>query len=109
MNLTVFQILLSLRDGANNASEMLAIIRTFDRGRRSPSLASFYRNLKRAVDEGWIDISAEASPSKSPGRPGQTYRITEEGRSVTLDEAKRLRDLAAVALSADPSSRSRVR
>ncbi len=101
MNLTVFQILLSLRDGANNASEMLAIIRTFDGG-RSPSLASFYRNLKRAVDEGWIEISVEASHTKSPGRPGQTYRTTAEGRSVTLDEAKRLRDLAAVALSADP-------
>ena len=55
-----------------------------------------------AVDEGWLEISLEASPPKSRGRPGQTYRITEEGRSVTLDEAKRLRDLAAVALSADP-------
>ncbi len=102
MNLTVFQVLLSLRDGANNASEMLAIIHTLGGGRRPPSLASFYRNLKRAVDEGWIEISAEASHSKSPGRPSQTYRTTEEGRSVTLDEAKRLRDLAAVALSADP-------
>ena len=102
MNLTVFQILLSLRDGANNASEMLAIIPTLGGGPRPPSLASFYRNLKRAVDEGWIEISLEASHAKSPGRPSQTYRITEEGRSVTLDEAKRLRDLAAVALSADP-------
>ncbi len=102
MNLTVFQILLSLREGAKNASEMLAIIEGFGGGRRPPSLASFYRNLNRAVDEGWIEISLEASHSKSPGRPGQTYRITEEGRSVRLDEAKRLRDLAAVALSADP-------
>ena len=102
MNLTVFQILLSLREGAKGASEMLAIIEGFGGGRPSPSLASFYRNLKRAVDEGWLEISLGASPPKSRGRPGQMYRITEEGRSVTLDEAKRLRDLAAVALSADP-------
>ena len=101
MNLTVFQILLSLREGAKTATEMLAAIEGFGGGRRSPSLASFYRNLKRAVDEGWLEISLEAPPSKSRGRPGQTYRITEAGRSVTLDEAKRLRDLAAVALSAD--------
>ena len=101
MNLTVFQILLSLKEGAKNASEMLAIIQGFDEGRRAPSLASFYRNLKRAVDERWVEIPLEAFPSKSRGRPGQMYRITEAGRSVTLDEAKRLRDLAAVALSAD--------
>lgn len=102
MNLTVFQILLSLREGAKSASEMLAVIEGFGGGRRSPSLASFYRNLKRAVDEGWLEISLEASPPNPRGRPGQTYRITEEGRSATLDEAKRLRDLAAFALSPDP-------
>ncbi len=98
MNLTVFQILLSLRDGAKSASEMLEVIRGFGEGRHAPSLASFYRNLKRAVDEGWLEISVEASPSKSPGRPGQTYRLTDEGGAATLDDAKRLRDLAAFAL-----------
>ncbi len=101
MNLTVFQILLSLREGAKSASEMLAIIEDFGGARRSPSLASFYRNVKRAVDEGWLEISVASSPSKSRGRPGQTYRITEEGRSATVDEAKRLRDLAAFALPPD--------
>ena len=98
MNLTVFQILLSLREGAKSATEMLAAIEGFGGGRRSPSLASFYRNVKRAVDEGWLEISVEASPSKSRGRPGQTYRLTDEGRTATVDEAKRLRDLAAFAL-----------
>ena len=101
MNLTVFQILLSLREGAKSATEMLAAIEDFDGGLRSPSLASFYRNVKRAVDEGWLEIAVEASPSKSPGRPGQTYRLTDEGRTATIDEAKRLRDLAAFALPAD--------
>ncbi len=99
MNFTVFQILLSLKEGAKSASEMLAIIQGF--GGRAPSLASFYRNLKRAVDEGWLEISLQASHSKARGRPGQMYRITDEGRSVAIEEAKRLRDLAAVALSAD--------
>ncbi len=101
MNLTVFQILLSLKEGAKSASEMLAAIEGFGGGHRSPSLASFYRNVKRAVDQGWLEIAIEASPSKSPGRPGQTYRLTDEGRSATLDEAKRLRDLAAFALPPD--------
>ena len=101
MNLTVFQILLSLKEGAKSASEMLAAIEDFGGGHRSPSLASFYRNVKRAVDEGWLEISLAASPSKSPGRPGQTYRLTDEGRTATIDEAKRLRDLAAFALPAD--------
>ncbi len=101
MNLTVFQILLSLREGAKTATEMLAAIEGFGGGRRSPSLASFYRNLKRAVDEGWIEISIEASHSKSRGRPGQTYGVTREGRSVTREEAQRLQDLASIALSSD--------
>ena len=65
MNLTVFQILLSLREGGKSASEMLAAIEDFGGAQRSPSLASFYRNVKRAVDEGWLEIALEATPSKS--------------------------------------------
>ena len=99
MNMPVFQILLTLTDGSRDASGMLEALAELDDQGRQPSMASFYRNLKRAVDHGWLEITDDASAARSPGRPGQSYQITKSGRTAVRAEATRLHGLATRALS----------
>ena len=101
MNMPVFQILLTLTDGARDASGMLDELAQLDDQGRQPSMASFYRNLKRAMEDGWIEIVDDDSLVRTPGRPGQSYRITEICRAAVRAEATRLHDLAARALSGE--------
>ncbi len=103
MNMPVFQILLTLTEGRRDASSMLeALAELDDRGRRrQPSMASLYRNLKRAVEQEWLEIVDEGSQPRAAGRPGQVYRITDRGTAAVRAEAVRLRDLAGRALSRD--------
>ncbi len=108
MNIAVFQILVSLRQGATQASEILDAIRTMDEAAPGPSLASFYRHLKRGLDEGWIELVGEETGVKSPGRPSQRYGLTDSGLESVRSEAARLRDLAALALSDDVTASATV-
>ncbi len=102
MNMPVFQILLTLTESSRDASGMLeALAELDDRGRRRPSMASLYRNLKRAVEQEWLEIVDEGSQPRAAGRPGQVYRITDRGTAAVRAEAVRLRDLAGRALSRD--------
>ncbi|MEM6793929.1 MAG: hypothetical protein AAF725_08085, partial [Acidobacteriota bacterium] len=51
------------------------------RGREVP-LATYYRQLQKAVDEGWVEIEepfSHASERSGPGRPERLYRLTPEG------------------------------
>lgn len=95
----VFQILLTLADGPRDASAILEALQSLDDRSRLPSMASFYRNLKRATDDGWLAIVDDVSAARTPGRPGQSYRITDSGRAAVRLEATRLHDLATRALS----------
>ena len=64
-----------------------------------PSMATFYRRLKEAVDEGWVRTVAGAEPdSASPGRPSRTFLITAAGLEVVGDEAARQRGFADLVL-----------
>ena len=53
------------------------------RGREVP-LATFYRQLQKAVDQGWVEIDegSETVGSPGPGRPERLYRITDVGRTA---------------------------
>jgi len=108
VNIAVFQILISLRQGASQASEILDAIRAMDETATGPSLASFYRHLKRGLDERWIESVGEETGAKSPGRPSQRYRLTNGGLEAVRSEAARLRDLAALTLSDDVTARVNV-
>ncbi len=109
MNQTIFQILLSLIRGAKSATEILDGVREFDADARTPSLASFYRNLKRAADQAWLEVAGEAVRG-GPGRPRQEYRITPPGISAAKEEGERLSRLAALVRAdyalADPNPKS---
>ena len=104
--MAVFQILLSLQNGPQDASGMLHALGDIADNGRPPSLASFYRNLKRTVEQGWLEVADEGSEPRAAGRPGQVYRITDRGTAAVRAEAVRLRDLAARALSRTPLSKA---
>lgn len=64
-----------------------------------PPLASFYRALKKALDEGALEILPPEEAGRR-GRPRQRYRLTRSGRSALSSEARRLGRLAKLALGA---------
>ena len=93
---TTFHVLLTLREGALQAPAILDRLRTLPGSHATPSLAAFYRCLKSALDEGWLEIVG--SDASGPGRPRQIYSLTPFGSRAVEKEARRLQSLAALAL-----------
>ncbi len=88
------QILGILREGTSSANHIVVRLNQ-ENGGNKPSLATFYRHLKTALDNGWIAIAGEAQADR--GRPQQRYRVTGAGAKAAADEATRLRALVALA------------
>jgi DNA-binding PadR family transcriptional regulator len=87
-------ILLALADGDRHGYAVMQAIRARTNGTVDVQTASFYRNLRKLIDEGWV---AEA-PGRREGddpRRGTYYRITARGRQALADEKRRLTDLVA--------------
>jgi DNA-binding PadR family transcriptional regulator len=94
----LFHILLGLKDESQDAEGIVSRMRAL--GQESePPLASFYRALKRALDEGYLEILTPEDAGRR-GRPRQRYRITRSGRAALTAEARRLGRLAKLALGA---------
>lgn len=100
MSPVVFEILLALKGEPLDAEGIVRGIEA--RGSRAPAIASFYRSLKRAADDRFIDITAPAADG-APGRPRQRYAMTRRGRNALQAEASRLRRLAEAALAPEES------
>jgi DNA-binding PadR family transcriptional regulator len=99
----LFHILLGLKDEPQDAEGIVSRMRAL--GRESePPLASFYRALKRALDEGYLEILAPEDAGRR-GRPRQRYRITRSGRAALAAEARRLGRLSKLALGAAGADR----
>ncbi|HSF16267.1 MAG TPA: hypothetical protein VLK65_12015 [Vicinamibacteria bacterium] len=92
-----FHILLSLKDESRDAEGIVGRMRELT-GANEPPLASFYRSLKKALDDGTI-VLAEPTEESRRGRPPQRYRITRAGRAALSAEARRIERLAQIALS----------
>ncbi len=106
MNTTTFSAMVALARGASAAGEILEIIASLPGTAGPPSLASFYRALKGAIDEGWIEDTGTAEPTRGAGRPPLRYRLTASGQAAMREEAHRLRLLAANALDPMPADRN---
>lgn len=99
MSPLLFNILLSLKDEPQDAEGIVSRMGELGRD-QEPPLASFYRALKKALDEGHLEILHPAEEGRR-GRPRQRYRITRAGRSTLAAEARRLERLAKLALRAE--------
>lgn len=96
----VFRILAVLGSGPAPSGAILDRIDALSDG-AAPPLATFYRRLKEAVDEGWIEVVEEegVTPEEpgdggGAGRPPRRFRLTAAGLRAARAEAVRLRGFA---------------
>jgi DNA-binding PadR family transcriptional regulator len=92
MHSTTLLLLTALADGEGDSGTLLARLRALG-GDDAPSLATFYRRLKEGIDEGWVEV-VDFGAASTPGRPAQTYRLSDAGRAAARAEAKRWRALS---------------
>ena len=72
-------VLLALFDGPLGSGNLLDAVE--DLRRRDVPLATFYRQLQRTSDLGWI-VADDAEASDGPGRPERSYRLSTAGARV---------------------------
>lgn len=105
MTSKIFQILLCATEEGRTAADLLSCMDGLE-GASVPPIATFYRDLKRAEEAGWIEVEEASQEQLGPGRPAHVYRLTPAGHTARHEEALRLRMLAANVLSdADPPRR----
>ena len=84
-------LLLVLFASERRSGELVAAVEEVRR--QDVPLATFYRQLQRAAELGWIEEQeAAGSPDRSRterGRPERTYRITNDGSRVLRDGMQR--------------------
>ena len=77
----VLDLLLVLFEAPRGSAELAEGVEAL-RGREVP-LATFYRQLQKAVDAGWVGTSESTPAERSgPGRPERTYHISGEGERM---------------------------
>ncbi|MDA8018471.1 MAG: hypothetical protein MPN21_13600 [Thermoanaerobaculia bacterium] len=83
-------VLLALVAGPLGSSALLQTVE--DLRDRDVPLATFYRQLQRTADLGWI-VADVADPAARPGRPERSYRLSTSGTRVLRSgiEAQRRR------------------
>ena len=72
-------ILLALHDGPQGSSALLDTVD--DIRRRDVPLATFYRQIQRISDLGWI-AADDAESNSGPGRPERSYQLSKAGTRV---------------------------
>ena len=93
----VFQILLSLLDGAMHGYALIQDIRRRTEGEIVLTASTLYAAVKRLLASGWIEeVEPDAPPPDHDDRR-RYYRITSLGRSAARPEAQRLERLTIMA------------
>lgn len=91
----VFQILLSLHQGAQHGYAIIQDVRERTEDEVRLTASTLYDALARLVDQGWIEEIA--APRDSPDARRRYYAITSLGRKVTEQEVRRLERLVRMA------------
>jgi DNA-binding PadR family transcriptional regulator len=103
MNASLLRILIALTEGEGSSGELLDRLRRASR-EDAPSLATFYRRLKEGMDRGWIEVVGSAAGESGPGRPAQTFRLTDAGRAAAREEASRWRAVSERVLGSEEAA-----
>jgi DNA-binding PadR family transcriptional regulator len=88
----MFQVLVALADGEKHGYAIVKEVarRTNDRVRLHTG--TLYTALRRFVDDGLVEESAERPDPALDDERRRYYRLTERGRAVALAEAARLEE-----------------
>jgi DNA-binding PadR family transcriptional regulator len=96
----VFLLLVSLAAGERHGYALKKEVIARTAGKVRPGPATLYRTLAELADGGLIEESARRPAPELDDERRRYYRITQRGRRVLLDEARRLEGLVSAARSA---------
>ena len=102
----VFHVLLALAEREAHGYGVIQAVREGSAGHIRLETGSFYRHLRRLLDDGLVEESDER-PEDDDARRGAYYRLTPLGREVLAAESRRLAELvdATRAMGLIPPSR----
>jgi DNA-binding PadR family transcriptional regulator len=95
-----FLILLTLAEGARHGYGIKKAVRKRTGGQIDLGPATLYRSLNQLEDAGLIAESEERPAPELDDDRRRYYRLTERGRRLAGDEARRLADLVGAARDA---------
>lgn len=91
----VFHILLALAERESHAYGVIQAVRERSAGLVHLETGPFYRHLRKLLDGGLVQESAERPPDDDRRR-GAYYRLTHLGKEVVTAESRRLAGLVAL-------------
>ncbi|MDZ7781108.1 MAG: PadR family transcriptional regulator [Gemmatimonadota bacterium] len=94
-----YHVLLAIAEGPMHGYAVRDAVERESEGALSPRAGSLYRVIARLTSTGFVAETGEPDEhGPHPGRTRRYYALTEEGRKVLADEARRLEGAAALAL-----------
>ena len=91
-----YMILLSLAHDPRHGYAIMKDVQEISQGRVTLSTGTLYSSLKRLLEVGWIERTADPHGNHD-GRGRKAYRLTHLGEQVLQAEVERLRGLLKVA------------
>jgi len=92
-----FHILLALSRAPLHGYAIMKEVEEASRGRVVIEVGSLYRMLNKLLSRRLVERAPNPDDAPRPGRPRQSYRLTALGSAVLRAEARRLRDMVAMA------------
>ena len=86
----LFQILLSLLQGDLHGYALLKDIAHRTDGEVVLGTSTLYAALQRLVKDGYLEEAEPSQPEETQGPPRKYFRITEAGRALAREEARRI-------------------
>jgi DNA-binding PadR family transcriptional regulator len=93
----MFHVLLALADGEKHGYAILKEVARRTEGKVRLSAGTLYGIIKRLNAEDWIVESTKRPVAGLDDERRRYYRLTERGRHVAMNEARRLEELVAMA------------
>ena len=93
----MFQVLLALGDGEKHGYAVLKDVEQQTSGDVKLSTGTLYAIMKRMLAEGIIEECRNRPPAEEDDQRRRYYRLTPQGRDVTVGEASRMEKLIRTA------------
>jgi PadR family transcriptional regulator PadR len=93
-----YHVLLSMAKARQYGYAIKEAVERESDGTLSPPAGSLYRVIARLITRGWVvEVEPDEALAPHPGLARRYYGLTEEGREILAEEARRLRQVADLA------------